>query len=95
MSGVGGRLEAVSANRNRATGIHLQSSGVFVSGEATENGKHGIVSDGKENDIRGVVARGNDKSGVVILGVRQSYDGIVSESNGQDDRLPATRGNEP
>jgi hypothetical protein len=95
LTGSGGRLQRVHARRNRANGIHLRSSGVHVVGEAVDNHKHGIVSDGKENDIGGVVARRNGQRGVVILGPRQRFDTIVSESNGLADVLPRIVGREP
>lgn len=90
--GDGGRLQRVAANRNAGTGIHLRSSGVIVVGEAIGNRRNGIVSDGKENDIGGIVARENGERGVVVLGVRQRFEGIVSESNGKKDVLPTARG---
>jgi hypothetical protein len=95
LTGSGGRLQNVAARRNRASGIHLRSSGVRVVGETADNRKHGIVSKGQENDIRGVVARHNGERGVVVLGARQRFDGIVSESNGLVDVLPSADGRGP
>jgi len=95
LTGTGGRLQRVKASGNQATGIHLRSSGVYVAGETVGNKKHGIVSDGKENDIAAVVARDNGQRGVVILGPRQRFDGIVSESNGLADALPRRGENAP
>jgi hypothetical protein len=42
-----------------------------------------------------VIARDNAGRGVVVLGPRQRYDGIVSESNGLVDSLPQNKGEAP
>lgn len=92
LTGEGGRLIDVVAERNGKSGIYALGPGTFVSGRAIDNKSHGLVADGREIEVRDMVARGNGGRGIVVRGPRTTIGGTVSEGNVLTDVVPRSGG---
>lgn len=83
--GTGGRLIAVRSYDNFENGIRLFTSGAVVDALVHDNGRSGIIADGRNNDLSKVRALDNMRDGVVSRNSPRRASVSKSEGNGRKD----------
>jgi len=81
MRGRGGRIIESVARNNKMSGARIDCRDTIIDIEASANAKHGVIVDGRYNDLSKVRSSDNEGHGVIVRGGSNRLEGLKATGN--------------